>query len=210
MAADGDDTSPTPAPPPAPLWPVESRARKQKNRSLARLWVQVKKAAIPAIVTGVLGYGGGFVLPPTAVFDYFFRQNPNDLGGRWIGSAAGAIATLQITELGDRYLKATLEINGKSYELRGNRDSEVVLEGRVGSDHKLQVGLKREVGIRFFEDSAFIRLVPDPNQKSSPFLLCSVDTLNINGVKDCKPLGDGTTIFSREKNDFKSSPAKRK
>jgi hypothetical protein len=201
MASDGGERHAAPVPSPAfpPL--AESPPPTAKSRSLARLWVQVKKAAIPAMVTGVLGYGGGFVLPPTAVFDYFFRQNPNDLGGKWIGSAAGAIASLRITELGGRNLDATLEIDGKSYKLHGNRDSQVVLEGPVGPDHKLQVGLKRDVGIRFFEDSAFIRLVPDPDKTSAPFLLCLKDTLNINGVKDCKSIGAGTTIFSREKHD---------
>lgn len=95
MASNGKDGAPALAPPPPPAPPPATPLATPKSRALGRLWVQVKKAAIPAIVTGVLGYAGDFVIPPTAVFDYLFRQNPSDLGGTWIGSATGTIASLR-------------------------------------------------------------------------------------------------------------------
>ena len=78
-----------------------------RSRSLGRLWFEVKKAAIPAVVTGVLGYGGGLFIPPTAVYDRLLRQNPNDFGGTWLGSAAGSNAKLNLTETGGRNLSGT-------------------------------------------------------------------------------------------------------
>ena len=82
-----------PRPPPSP-------ALAARNRGLARLWVQVKKAAIPAIVTGILGYGGGLVIPPSALYDRLFRQDPNDLSGTWFGGVAGPPATLKLIDDG--------------------------------------------------------------------------------------------------------------
>jgi hypothetical protein len=159
----------------------------------------VKKAAIPAIVTGALGYAGGFFIPPTAIYDKWLRQDPNDFGGTWYGSAAGAGATLKLTEVGNDHLEGALEIGDRVIKLTGYHDSAVVLEGPVGTNQQLTIGLKREVGERYGADDEFVLLRPDEEQKKAPILLCDRDTLNITGVTNCKPLGDGVTFFARKR-----------
>lgn len=173
------------------------------RRGLVRIWVQVKKAAIPAIVTGVLGYGSGLILPPTAMYDWLFRQDPNDFAGTWTGSAAGSLATLKLTDAGGRDLEGTLDIGGRVIKLKGNHDSALVMEGAINDTQVLKVGLDRRMGVRFFEDSAFVLLVPATNQEALPFLVCERDTMNITNSRDCKSLGDGLTIFSRKRGDMK-------
>ncbi len=164
---------------------------------MARLWAEVKKVAIPAIVTGILGYGGGLIIPPTAVHDRLFRQDPNELAGVWVGSLGGANATLTLVELDDPHLKGSLQIGSRSFELTGSHDSLVNLEGPVGNDKELVIGLQRKVGERYGADNDYLLLVPD--EKQPPVLLCDKDTMNITSVTNCQPLGKDVTFFARKR-----------
>ncbi|MBI0532017.1 hypothetical protein D9602_11685 [Sphingomonas sp. TX0522] len=169
---------------------------------MARLWIQVRKAALPAIVTGILGYCSGLILPPTALYDRLARQDPNDFGGTWQGSAAGAVATLRLKDLPDRKVEGTLEIGGRAIALKGNHDSALVLEGPIDKERVLKIGLDREVGGRFFENGAFVMLVPPTKQDVPPFLVCRRDAMDITKTTDCKSLGPGLTMFSRTREDM--------
>lgn len=196
MGGAGDGAHTAPAPPPAAL-PLAMPMTAPRKRSLTRLWVEVRKAAIPAIVTGILGYAGGLVIPPTAVYDRFFRQDPNELEGVWVGSVAGSNATLKLVELDDPYLKASLQIGGRIFELKGSHDSLVNLEGRVDDVKELKIGLNRKMGERYGPDNDYLLLVPD--EKQPPVLLCDKDTMNITGVTNCQPPGQGITFFARRR-----------
>lgn len=90
------------------------------------LWGEVKKTAIPALITGFFGYVGALIIPPTAVYDMVFRQNPNDLGGTWYGAVAGSPAILQLVDHG-RLLEGTLTFrsglpNSREIKVQGNHD----------------------------------------------------------------------------------------
>lgn len=164
--------------------------------------MQVKKAAIPAIVTGVLGYGGGFIIPPTAVYDWMVRQDPNDLSGRWLGAAAGSQAELWLTDK-DRLLKGRLVFGGKTYQVEGNHDSEVVLEAPYEGNQRLKIGLWRKVGERYGPDDGFLLLTPDDETRKAhtAILVCDPEAMDSSKRENCRSLGDGITFFARKRGD---------
>ena len=195
MASESENAAATPAPPARPTLSTN-------NRAMARLWVEVKKAAIPAIVTGVLGYGGGLIIPPTAIYDWVVRQDPNDLSGRWFSAAAGSQAELWLTDK-DRLLKGRLIFRGKTYTVEGNHDSEVVLEAPFDGNQTLKIGLSRKVGERYGPDDGFLLLTPDDNARKmhTAILVCVNDAMDSSKKENCRPLGDGISFFARERGD---------
>lgn len=175
------------------------------GRSWARLWIQVKKAALPAIITAVLGYGGGLVIPPSALYDRLFRQNPNDLGGTWYGGVAGAPATLKLADDGQN-LAGTLTLRSglpgsRTIKVVGNHDSLVVLTGQWDATHELRIGLERKVGERHGADDPYLMLMP--GDKDTAYLVCRTDSMDLTDPDACRPLGKGSTFFARKSGDPK-------
>lgn len=175
------------------------------SRRWVRIWVEIRKALIPALITGALGYVGAFIMPPSVLYDILFRQNVNDLGGLWLGGVAGAPATLMVTDDG-RNLKGTLTLRvglpeSRAIEVVGNHDSLVVLTGEWDAGHELRIGLARKVGERYGADDAFLMLMPV--DEDSAYLVCSKDSLDSSDPKACRSLGKGATFFARKRGDPK-------
>lgn len=185
--------------------PPPSTALAARSRSLARLWVQIRKAAIPAIATGILGYGGGLVIPPSALYDRLFRQDPNDLSGTWFGGVAGAPATLKLTDDGQN-LNGTLTLRyglqgSRAIKVVGNHDSSVVLTGEWDATHELRIGLARKVGEQHGPDASYLLLMPE--DRDTAYLVCRKDSMDVTDPNACRSLGKGSTFFARQGSDPK-------
>lgn len=160
---------------------------------------EVLKAALLAVLSGALGYAGGLIMPPGALYDRYFRQDPNNLTGKWVGAVGGWAATLELAELPGRQLKGTLKIKygnkeSRTIQVEGNHDFYVVLNGDWDSSSVLKIGLVRKVGDRFGPDTNLVLLAQnDPKVFAS--MLCPNNSLNV--AKDCGPIGDGSAYFSR-------------
>lgn len=167
------------------------------------IWPDVWKAVTIAIITGALGYAGGLLLPPGALYDRWFRQDPNDFDGTWIGEFAGSPAKLELKGEPDpnRRLEGVLTIdygqpNSRVIKVSGNHDSRVILQGDWDSTRRLTIGLDRKVGERFGADDRFVFLVPG-DAKESAVLVCEKGKLNIAAKSECQPLGAGRSFFAR-------------
>ncbi len=167
------------------------------------LWGEVKKTAIPALITGFFGYVGALIIPPTAVYDMVFRQNPNDLGGTWYGAVAGSPARLQLVDHG-RLLEGTLTFrsglpNSREIKVQGNHDSLVVLQGQWDATHDLKIGLARKIGDRHGPDDGYLMLGPE--EKETAVLVCERNSIDITKPDACRAFGAGSTFFAMERGD---------
>ena len=157
------------------------------------------KATVLAIVAGIVGYAGGLVMPPAALYDRLFRQDPNIVSGSWVGQVGGTNAALDLQELSGRQLQGTLTIKfghsrTRTLKVEGNHDFNVVLQADWDAARVLKIGLTRTVGERNGPNDPYVMLMqPDP--KAAAARICPTESLNI---AECTSVGDGTAFFSRD------------
>jgi hypothetical protein len=155
------------------------------EKSLVFEW---QKTVVVAVTTGTLAYIGGLVLPPTAVYDRIFRQDPNNFTGTWRGAVDGAPAEMSLREVGVLQVEGTLRIadpaGPKSIVIKGSHDSRVSLQGPWGDGRVLKMAFVRIVPDRSGADRDILILRGDGEAKTAR--LCPPNS----SVLDCRELGD--------------------
>ena len=188
--------------------PVRRPAAERVEPKTNGLLFEGLKAAVVAIVGGVLGYAGGFIMPPTALYDSWFRQDPNKFAGIWTGQVGGWISTLTLNDDPgpNRPLSGELVMTiGKTkhvIKVSGNHDSDVSLTGAWDDNSFIKIGLRRRLGDRFTADAGFLMLEQrDP--KNPAVTICTNNALDSTDTKECPAFFGGGAFFSHEAQEIK-------
>ncbi len=181
----------------------EEQTPKTSKQLKEMVWALIN-AALIGLGGAVAGYAGGFIMPPSALYDRWFGPNLNNFNGVWLGSAGGFLASLELQEMPGHLLKGKLVINAgrpnsRTISVTGNHDSMVVLQGDWDAANDLHIGLNRKAGERFGPDAHLVLLV-QIDDKTPALQICPKNTLDMTA---CRPFSQGFTILALDQNDSK-------